>query len=138
MILQRIAYADLNSRQRENYNFQRAAGLLADYGFNCLRLSDDWQGADLIACHIDGQTFLKVQLKGRLVADRKYMSKGIHIAFFHKADLYLYDHDGFVRRLESDARIGADSVSWHQHGFRTWPAPPMWALAYLAPFRISA
>lgn len=138
MILQRIAYTDLNSRQRENYNFQKAAAMLADYGFNCLRLSDDWQGADLIACHIDGQTFLKIQLKGRLVADRKYLGKEIHIAFFHGSDLYLYDHDDFVRVLEGDGRIGADSVSWHQHGFRTWPSPPAWARTYLAPFRISA
>ena len=138
MILQRVEYAALNSRQQENYNFQKAAGLLADYGFNCLRLSDDWQGADFIACHIDGETFLKVQLKGRLVADRKYAGRGVHIAFFHRGDLYLYNHDDFVSILEAEARIGADSVTWHEKGFRNWPSPPAWALSYLAPFRISA
>lgn len=41
-----------------------AAAHLADYGFNCLRLSDDWQGADFIACHIDGNKFLKGATQG--------------------------------------------------------------------------
>jgi hypothetical protein len=57
--LQKIAYTELNSRQKENYNFQKVAAHLADYGFNSLRLSDDWQGADFIACHIDGNMFLR-------------------------------------------------------------------------------
>lgn len=138
MSFHRIPYAQLNSRQQENYNFQKAAVLLADYGFNCLRLSDDWQRADFIACHVDGETILRVQLKGRLVADRKYAGRGIHIAFFHRGALYLYDHDDFVRLLESDARIGADSVTWHQKGSRNWPIPPAWAQAFLAPFRVDA
>ena len=66
-----VRYEDLTSRQQENYNFQKLASRLADYGYNCLRLSDDWQGADFIACHIDGNSFIKVQLKGRLSIDRK-------------------------------------------------------------------
>ena len=53
MRLQKITYADLNSRQRENYNFQKVSALFADYGFTTMRLSDDWQGADFIAQHID-------------------------------------------------------------------------------------
>ena len=74
-MFERVDYRELNSRQKENYNFQKVAGRLADYGFNCLRLSDDWQGADFIACHIDGETFLRVQLKGRLVIDREVPRK---------------------------------------------------------------
>lgn len=111
MKLQRVAYADLNSRQKENYNFQKVAGRLADYGFNSIRLTDDWQGADFIAVHIDDETFLKVQLKGRLVIDRKYSGKGIHIAFLHGDDLYLYDHDALVGFMEANDKIGADSVT---------------------------
>lgn len=133
----RITFARLNSRQKENYNFQKIAARLADYGFNSIRLTDDWQGADFIAVHIDGETFLKVQLKGRLVIDRKYHGKGIHIAFLHGDELYLYDHDALVSFMEANAKIGADSVSWHQHGFRTWPSPPAWAITYLSQFRIS-
>ena len=74
-MFQRVPYGELNSRQKENRNFQKVAARMADYGFNCLRLTDDWQGADSIACHIDGETFLKVQLKGRMSIDRKYLGK---------------------------------------------------------------
>lgn len=47
------------------------ATALADYGYNSVRLTDDWQGADFIAVHIDGESFLKVQLKGRFTVDKK-------------------------------------------------------------------
>jgi hypothetical protein len=135
-MFQRIDYDDLNSRQQENYNFQKLAARLADYGFNCLRLSDDWQGADFIACHIDGETFLKVQLKGRLAIDKKYIGKGINIAFFQGDDCYIYDHDALVRHLEENNLIGADSVTWHERGIRHWPSPPAWAIHFLSDFRI--
>ena len=62
--MQKIEYKDLNSRQQENYNFHKIAADLAEYGYSCMWLNDDWQGADFIANHIDGDTFLKVQLKG--------------------------------------------------------------------------
>lgn len=134
----RVAYRDLNSRQKENYNFHKVAGRLADYGFNCIRLTDDWQGADFIAVHIDGDTFLKVQLKARLIIDRRYEGKEIHIAFLHGDDLYLYDHDAFLKYLIDNKRIGDGSTSWHDQGFRTWPSPPSWALSFLMAYRILA
>ena len=57
--LTHINYAELNSRQKEAYNFQKLAAALADYGFNCIKLSDDWQGADFLAyCHCH---YLKVR-----------------------------------------------------------------------------
>lgn len=98
-MFERVAYGDLNSRQQENYNFQKVAARLADYGYNCLRLSDDWQGADFIACHIDGEIFLKVQLKGRLSIDKKYIGKEIQIAFLHGDSCYIYPHDAFLDDL---------------------------------------
>ena len=104
-----IPYADLNSRQKENYNFHKIAARLANFGFNCLRLTDDWQGADFIACHIDGETFLKVQLKGRLVIDRKYQGKDIHIAFIHgDGASQLADVGGQVLDGDGDGRPGGD------------------------------
>ena len=131
-----IPYADLNSRQKENYNFHKIAARLANFGYNCLRLTDDWQGADFIACHIDGETFLKVQLKGRLVIDRKYQGKDIHIAFIHGDGAYLYEHDKLVAHLEANGLIGDESVTWHEHGFRSWPTPPSWAINFLENYRI--
>ena len=131
-----VTYADLNSRQKENHNFQKVAARLADYGYNCLRLTDDWQGADFMACHVDGETILKVQLKGRLTIDKKYLGKSIHIAFFYGQDCYIYDHDAFVVHLEQNGLIGADSVTWHQAGGRSWPSPPSWAIKLLSEYRI--
>ena len=73
----RIKDADLkNTRRKENFNFAKLCGVMADYGFNLLRLSDDWEGADAIAVHIDGKTHLRIQLKGTgLVFAKKYLRK---------------------------------------------------------------
>ncbi len=60
MELRRISYSELNSRQREIFNFQKVAALLAEYGFNCIKLSDDWQSADFLAYHKDGKETLRV------------------------------------------------------------------------------
>ena len=49
--------------EKEPHPFQKVAALLADYGFNCIKLDDDWQGADFLAFHKDGATTLRVQLK---------------------------------------------------------------------------
>ena len=93
MKLVHIRYDDLNSRQQERYNFQNIAGLLADYGFSSIKLDDDWQGADFLAQHIDGFNFIKVQLKGRLTFDKKYIGKNIFIAFPYLKSWYLFNHD---------------------------------------------
>lgn len=61
----------LSAKQQEIFNFQKAAAILADYGFKCIKLSDDWNGADFIAQHFNTDSFLKVQLKGRLAFDKK-------------------------------------------------------------------
>lgn len=92
MELSKISYVALNPRQQEVYNFHKVAAILADYGFTSIRLSDDWQGADFIAVHIDGVTTLRVQLKGRLTFAKKYLGKGLYIAFRYQEDWYLYPH----------------------------------------------
>ena len=80
-MFQRINPDELNGRQKEIYNFQKSAALLADYGFNCIKLTDDWQGADFLAYHFDGTTTLKVQLKGRLTINRKYAERDLWMNF---------------------------------------------------------
>jgi len=67
--LTKVDYSKLNARQKENYNFLKVSAVLADYGFMTMRLSDDWQGAAFTAQHIDGGTFLRVQLKSRRFPD---------------------------------------------------------------------
>ena len=116
MALQKISYDDLNSRQRENYNFQKVSAILADYGFVTLRLTDDWQGADFIAQHIDGENFLKVQLKGRLTLDKKYLGKNLLVCFpYRNGCWYMYPHDALVSHLLETTNIG-NTESWLQDG----------------------
>lgn len=131
-----VGYGDLNARQKENYNFHKVAARMADYGYNCLRLTDDWQGADFIACHIDGQTFLKVQLKGRLCLDKKYVGKNIHIAFLRGDECFVYPHDGLLAAVQASGVLDEESERWRDHGQRHWPQPPVWGIHFLAGYRL--
>lgn len=131
-----VPYDALNARQKEIYNFQKLAARLADYGFNCLWLNDDWQGADFLACHLDGQTVLRVQLKGRLNLDRKYIGKGIHIAFRLGSDFFVYPHDDLLTHVQALGVMDETGATWAEKGFRHWPSPPVWALAFLKNHKI--
>ena len=61
------------SKRVETYNYHKACAVLAEYGFDCIRLSDDWRGADFLANHRDTGQILYVQLKTCLVIDEKYL-----------------------------------------------------------------
>ncbi len=138
MTLNHIKYKNLNARQKERYNFQKIAGLLADYGFACLKLDDDWQGADFIAHHVDGKTFMKVQLKGRLHFDRKYKGKEIYMAFPYKQDWYLLNHDEVLETfLHVFANTMAQSVSWKQRGIYNWNGLSPKILKLIKPYKLS-
>ncbi|MEP2981592.1 MAG: hypothetical protein ABJO86_19035 [Lentilitoribacter sp.] len=130
-----VSYKSLNSRQKENYNFQKVAGELADFGFNCIRLSDDWNGADFIACHMDGVTFLKIQLKGRLTINNKYRGRDIHIAFLHGADCYVYPHDELQDRVFELGKV-KHAEGWQKTQAWDWPSPPKWAMEVLVDYKV--
>lgn len=129
----RIAYEALNSRQQENFNFQKVSAVLADYGFLTLRLSADWQGADFIAHHVSGDYFLKVQLKGRLTVDTKYKNKEIWMCFNDQSGRsvwYLFPHDAFLRWALVNTNIG-NTKGWENSpdcdsvkGVYSWPGSP--------------
>ena len=106
-----VNYDDLKAKQKELFNFQKLAARLADYGFNCIKLADDWQGADFLAYHINGTTTLKVQLKSRLTIDRKYDGKDIWIAFPHGDDWYLIEHNRLVEKI-GEHTDWLESLSW--------------------------
>lgn len=97
----RIQYSELNGKQKEIFNFQKIAGLLADYGFNCIKLADDWQGADFLAYHKDGEVTHRVQLKSRLTVDKRYMGKNLCIAFPLLQSWCLVEHDRLVSLVGS-------------------------------------
>lgn len=122
-MLKKIDYKDLNARQQENFNFHKISAVLADYGFTTLRLSDDWQGADFIAQHIDGEQFLKVQLKGRLTFCKKYLGKNLYIAFHGAGQWYLYPHDKLFKEIASISKI-EKTKSWVDKGEYHFPSLP--------------
>lgn len=132
MILKKIEYSELNSKQKESYNFQQVSGVLADYGYTTIRLSDDWQGADFIAQHVSGE-FVKVQLKGRLEVNKKYIGKDIFMCFKHKENWYLGPHDEILGLVETSIE---KTVSWTD-GKYSWGNPSKKILSELIKYIIS-
>ena len=121
MELNKIKYTDLNSRQKENYNYHKVASALADYGYDCMRLNNDWQGADFIAVHNDGKQMLKIQLKGRFTIDKKYQKKDIYIAFLEEGRVKMYKHDEVIDFLPDNIK---NSVSWAEKDVYSWGKTP--------------
>ena len=116
MKFEKIDYTKLNAKAQEMYNFQKVSAVLADYGFTTMWLNNDWQGADFIAIHIDGETTLKVQLKGRITFDKKYVGKNIWICFIDNGNTYLYSHDELMNLIpifkDSVDRRGGRSIGY--------------------------
>ena len=133
--LVRIRYADLNARQKENYNFQKVSAVLADFGFSTIRLTDDWQGADFIAQHVDGEHFLKVQLKGRLTFAQAYCGKDLHVAFEHEGTWYLYPHDDVLEVVLDGTNMG-DTSLWREHGEYSFPGLSRRMSEVLEPYKV--
>jgi len=138
MRLEPIKYVRLNAKQKENFNFQKVSAVLADYGFVTIRLSDDWQGADFIAQHVDGTTFLRVQLKSRLAVGKKYRGKDLWVAFYERKTetWYLYPHDELLDQALKTTGIGS-TVSWLEHGGYSWPDVPEQLREVLSEYRIA-
>ena len=134
LTLQRVAYRELNGKQKEIYNFQKVSAKLADYGFNCIKLDDDWMGADFLAYHKDETQTLRVQLKGRLTISEKYRGKGLHLCFPHNNDWYLVPHDDLLD-IVGKTTNWLNSPSWRtgQYSSRN---PSRKTLEALAEFRL--
>ena len=139
MKFEKVRYEALTSRQKEQYNFQKVAGLLADYGFNCIKLNDDWQGADFLAYHKDRDTTLKVQLKGRVSIYSKYEGKDIWMCFpVRRASArrwYLVPHDRLVE-IVGERTNWLETASWKSGGYSS-ANPSKSLLAGLADFEIA-
>ena len=119
MIRDKVAYAQLNARQKENYF---VAARLALYGYNSIRLTDDYAGADFLAVHRDGDV-LKVQLKSRMTLDRKYCGKGVHLAFRTGDRVFVYDHDAIIPEVLAATNL-EQTVSWSERGAYSWNRLP--------------
>ena len=119
MQLNRVNYKELNAKQKENYNFHKVAAALAEYGYNSMRLNDDWQGADFIA--VKGDEMLKIQLKGRFTVDEKYRGKDIYITFIEDDKIKMYKHDEAVNLLPEKTK---NTESWAKRGGYSWGKTP--------------
>ncbi len=139
MNFEKANYRDLTAKQREQHNFQVVAGKLAEYGFNCMKLSDDWQGADFPAYHKDGSTTLKVQLKSRAMISRKYRGKDIWICFpdrnANDRRWYLVPHDELIEIVGEHTPL-LESDSCVEGGQYSSSRPSLRLLEALAPFEI--
>ena len=102
---------DLNSKQKENYNYHKVAAALANYGYDSMRLNNDWEGADFIS--VKGDDMIKIQLKGRFTLDKKYEKKELYIAFIEKGIIKIYLHDEALAIATSNI---TDSKSWDING----------------------
>ena len=120
MQLNKVNYKELNAKQKENYNFHKVAAALAEYGYNSMRLNDDWQGADFIA--VNGEDMLKIQLKGRLTVDKKYLKdEDLYIAFIEGDSIKIYKHIDAVNLMPEKTK---NTESWEQRGGYSWGKTP--------------
>ncbi len=133
----KINYAQLSAKQKEIYNFQKIASVLADYGFNCIKLADDWLGADFLAYHKDGTDTLKVQLKARVTISRLYQGKGLHIAFPLQDGWCVIDHDELVRIVGAHTNW-LNTESWISHGLYHSGTPSRNLVDLLSPYTLRA
>ena len=117
IMFNKIDYNNLNAKAKEIYNFHKFSSVLADYGYASMWLNNDWEGADFIAVHSDGETTLKVQLKGRLSFMKKYIGKNILITFIEDGNYYIYPHDKILRLLN----FTKTDKTWLEHG--KWSSP---------------
>ena len=119
MDLSKVTYEKLNAKQKENFNYHKVAAALADYGYDSMRLNNDWQGADFIA--VKNDEMLKVQLKGRFTVDKKYIGKDIYVAFIENDIIKIYEHDKVVKMLPKNI---LNSSSWFDKGGYSWGKTP--------------
>jgi hypothetical protein len=130
-----ISYENLNSKQKEAYNLQKVASILADLGFVTIRMTSDWGGADFIAQHIHGE-FLKVQLKSRLTFSKAYSNKGLYICFGERNPVrwYLYPHDEMLKMNRDKGCIGPKF--WEENEKYSNPHPSKPQRALLKPYEL--
>lgn len=118
--MKKVDYKALNAKQQESYNYQKISGVLAEYGYTTYRMHDDYPGSDFHAVHIDGHV-LRIQLKGRLTIDKKYLGKEIYIAFSNdRKTWYLYPHDEMYEVITSHSAGAKMNESRSIHYIPAW------------------
>jgi len=73
---------------------------------------------------------VKIQLKGRLTIDRKYLKKQLYIAFSDNGNWYCYPHD-YMFLIITNHSEGA-----MQSGVRSMSLIPKWIIPTLVEFKL--
>ena len=136
MDFKKVEYANLNGKQKEIFNFQTTAGKLAKYGFNCIKLADDWNGVDFLAYHYEGVQTLKVQLKSRVTVAQAYIGQNLFMAFpvNHRTQWCLIEHDNLVTVIRENVGEASDEISWSATGTYHMAEPSVVVLQRLSPY----
>lgn len=103
------------SKQVETYNFHKAAAVLAEYGFDCIRLSDDWAGADFLAHHKETGNTLQVQLKSSLVIAKKFeRNEDLYMCFplDRTGNWYLIKHTDLLELVREHSPYWLETSRW--------------------------
>ena len=111
------------SKEVETYNFHKAAAVLAEYGFDCIRLPADAKGADFLARHKDA--LITVQLKSHLIIDRKYLEyAGLYMCFPIEGtgNWYLVTHERLVEIVKENSNW-LKTKAWKENGHVRKPKP---------------
>ena len=121
MDLSKVTYENLNAKQKENFNYHKVAAALADYGYDSMRLNNDWQGADFIA--VKNDEMLKVQLKGRFTINHKYKGKIYMLPLLKMDIIKLYKHDDAYQCVREHTKL---TESWNKEigGGHSWKKTP--------------
>ena len=136
MNLTTIQYDEMSAKMQETHNFHKVAAVLADHGFDCQRIFNDWNGADFVANHPD-QPPISVQLKGRVVIASKYQGKDLYVTCAVNGVWYMYSHDALVDHIKANHPNVITSQSWVNTGTYTWGTPSKWMLEWLEQYIIS-
>lgn len=128
-------YDSLSSKEKESYNTSKLISEMAEYGYlEHLKINGDKHGADLLFYRSSDCSVLKVQLKGRVSFNKKYLNKELCIAFpirlSNKTVWYLYDHDDLLNKVLEQSNISSTS-SWIENGSYSWPKIPQFILEHL-------
>lgn len=107
----------LSTKEIELQNSWRLSAKLIEFGLQVAQANDDWGGIDLIAFN-QTDTY-RIQVKGRLDVERKYLGKGLLMAFpIRKKDRrwLLIPHDDlwdYVDGFAKDRKTGESYVRIH-------------------------
>ena len=120
----KVEYIALGNKIQEVYNMAHTAHILAQYGYECITISNDSYGPDFLAIHYGDFNVLKIQLKGRPTLAYKYYGKDIIIAWIQEGQLWMINHDEIVDCDEFDgagtSTYLANGYHWRNDGIPKW------------------